>query len=691
VVGTQPLFGGFSAADFLDRTSYRPVILMYDTWQGRFGGDPDVVGRVEILIRPRDFGFRIVGVMPRGFTFPSPRVAVDFIAPMVPTTPAATTDPRIRSVSEVVARLPRGMTPNQLVERLAPGLAASAAQYASFGGARQGYDPKTERPYDTVSITPLSKALARRSGGLFLGVVVAALVLLVLTAANVSSLMTSRALERRRELDVRRALGATRGALIRLWTTEAAVLLAAGTVAGVLAAAPALTLVVSLLPESVVLLKAPRIDWRVAGFAAMTMALLCAAISIAPIRSSLRPPAGGAAKGGSSERLRTPGRFVVIAGQVAAAFVLTTVGACLVGSLLVVYGQDLPIRTDGVIVLESRLHGPGGGRGETAERVARGRLILERLAAIPGVTSVGLVEAEVLRGGGSDLFSRPEGVARLPGIDAWGVTGAFYVVVQPVLAAGRLPTEQELDAGDPLIVVSERVARAYWPGEAAVGQTLTHLRSQMPHMVIGVVRDVRWHGWDLESPMIYGPYPRLTSSPFQTFFIRTEVEAAATIAQAVSAVVETDPTMRPRTAATLEEMYRASVALRRFQSWLFGGFAAAALVVVGVGILGLLAMSAARRTREVGIRCALGATPGSVTRLMVREQLVAVGTGLVVGGAVAAWAVGLVEGYLYQLSVNDPRIWGAAVAMILITAGAGTLAPALRASRIDPLRALRTE
>jgi ABC-type antimicrobial peptide transport system permease subunit len=146
-----------------------------------------------------------------------------------------------------------------------------------------------------------------------------------------------------------------------------------------------------------------------------------------------------------------------------------------------------------------------------------------------------------------------------------------------------------------------------------------------------------------------------------------------------------------RTASTLDDLYRDTVSLRRFQSWLFGGFAAAALVVVGVGILGLLAMSAARRRKEVGIRCALGATPAAVTTLMVREQLGAVLLGLLAGGVVAAWAVGFVEGYLYQLTTTDPRVWGTAVASILAMAAAGTLIPAIRASRVDPLQALRSE
>jgi putative ABC transport system permease protein len=302
------------------------------------------------------------------------------------------------------------------------------------------------------------------------------------------------------------------------------------------------------------------------------------------------------------------------------------------------------------------------------------------------------VEAEVLRGARTDdRFSRPEGVGRLSGLDSWGVTGGFYDVVEPVVLAGRLPTDAELEAGEPVIVVSERVARAYWPDAQARGQSLSDSREKVPHTVIGVVRDVRWHGWDLESPMIYGPYSRLARSPFLTFFARTDGQTGRIISEAVRAIEEADPTIRPRTAATLDEMYRQSVALRRFQSWLFGGFAAAALAVVGAGIFGLLAMSTARRTWEIGVRCALGATARSVTVLLLREQIPVVVLGLIAGSIVSAWAVGFVEAYLYELTVTDPRIWASATAVVMLTALAGALVPAWRASRTDPLKALRVE
>jgi ABC-type antimicrobial peptide transport system permease subunit len=191
--------------------------------------------------------------------------------------------------------------------------------------------------------------------------------------------------------------------------------------------------------------------------------------------------------------------------------------------------------------------------------------------------------------------------------------------------------------------------------------------------------------------MIYGPYASLSTSPFLTFFLRTTGSTGPVVDAALRTIKEVDPLVRPRRAAALDTLFRDSVVLRRLQSWLFGGFAAAALVVVGVGNQGLLAMSTARRTKENGIRCALGATPDRVARQLVGEQLASVAAGLVAGVAIAAWAVGLVKAYLYRLSVTDPRIWVAAITLILLVALLGALLPSVRASRIDPVKALRVD
>jgi predicted permease len=693
VIGVRPLHGGFSESDFTEIQPLRqPVIAIYDTWQRRFGGALDAIGRDVIIDPAIGFGLRIVGVMPRGFVFPSTRADIDFIAPLADN-PKARTNPPPRSIGVVLARLPDGMSRAQLRDRLRPALEQTAAQFPIAprpeGWSEAGW--RTQGPYDMVEVVGLDVALERQSGAMFVGAFAAVMVLLVIAAANVSSLTTARAWERRRELDVRRALGAKPANIARIWLFEVAILLSAGAAMGAVVAGPLLTLSLDLLPEEVVLLKPARLDWRVAVFVTAAVVVLSALISIWPVRRSLRTLAG-AAKGGTSERVRTPARFVVVGGQVAAAFVLTVLGACLVGSVLTVYSIPLPIATRDVQVVEARVQGEGRSNRPSEARTVRAERILERLRELPGVSGASLVMAQLLRGGGwSAPFSPPPGIRRLRTADSWAVMGDFFRVLDLRPIEGRLQTEAELRSGAPLIVVSEQVARSYWPDRSAIGQTLTEGYGKVPHTVIGVVPEVRWFAWDVESPMIYGPYRTLSRSALLTIFVRVDGAAAPKIEDTLRAVIETDPLVRPSVARPLDEMFRDSISLRRFQSWLFGGFAAAALAVMGVGILGLLAMSAARRTKEIGIRCALGATPRIVIRQLLGEQVGAVATGLVVGAANAAWAVQFIRGYLYQLSVADARIWAAAVVSIVIMALAGAFVPALRASRRDPLLALRAD
>ncbi len=256
---------------------------------------------------------------------------------------------------------------------------------------------------------------------------------------------------------------------------------------------------------------------------------------------------------------------------------------------------------------------------------------------------------------------------------------------------GRFPTDAELESGAPVIVVSESVARAYWPNASPLGQTLTYLRVTVPFAVVGVVKDVRWNQWDAEVAAIYGPYARVSRSASLTVFIRSRKNAGQITAEATRAITAADPLIRTTQAGTLDERFADSVRPRRFQSWLFGSFAMCALVIVGVGILGLMAMATARRTKEMGIRLALGATRDNLVGVLLLEQLRAVVLGVMVGSLVSAWAVRFVKVYLYQITPYDPRVWTAAVVAIVATAAIGTLIPALRASRVDPVQALRAE
>jgi hypothetical protein len=298
----------------------------------------------------------------------------------------------------------------------------------------------------------------------------------------------------------------------------------------------------------------------------------------------------------------------------------------------------------------------------------------------------------VLAGGGAQPeFIAPEGTRHLRNTGAWPITAGFYDTLDLQLLAGRLPTDAELRESAPLVVLSRRAADAYWPSQSALGQVLVHYWSKQPFTVIGVVDEVQWESWDMQSPIIYAPFAPLSRYPWVTFFIRSTRPSGPLLADALRVIEEGDELVQLRRAGTLDAFFRDTVSLRRFQSWLFGGLAVAALAIVSAGLLGLLAMSAARRTREVGIRCALGATPGSVVGQLVREQMLAVVGGLVVGAGAAVWALGIIESWLYQLTPADPRIWISALVCLLVMAAIGILIPAVRASRTDPLVALRAE
>jgi predicted permease len=531
-----------------------------------------------------------------------------------------------------------------------------------------------------------------------MAVFASAIVLVLLGALNASALLAARAVDRDREFRMRRALGASRLAAGRMVVVEVVLLFALAASLAVLLAPPLLRFALPLLPTEITLLKpwgADSFDWRVPAFTALLALAFALQAALWPMSRAMRAAPSSAGTAGRTSEQRHRGRSLVVAMQVGGAFAVTVVGALLVGSLLSVYGQGLSIRTDGVVVVEASLSESGGSTA--SERAARAAQVMDRLREVPGVRNVALVAGQALVGPAPDTawgFFYLEEPA-VPGLGlsqpyTHAVAGDYYRILQPEVVAGRAPTEGELASAAPVALVSESLARAQWPDENPIGRTLRG-RDRAPFEIIGVVRDVPWISWDGHSRMAYGPYGALPGrSSTVTLFIDGGGRPGVT-RDVLDALGDTTPTVGIRRAGNLIDVFVDTVRARRFRSWLFGGFAAAALLVVGVGILGLLAMSTARRTREIGIRQALGATPGSIARLFVREQMRPVFAGLAIGAIVSAWAVGFVESYLFGVTTTDARVWGAAVTLILVTAGAGALIPSLRASTTDPTIALRTE
>jgi ABC-type antimicrobial peptide transport system permease subunit len=316
--------------------------------------------------------------------------------------------------------------------------------------------------------------------------------------------------------------------------------------------------------------------------------------------------------------------------------------------------------------------------------------LLTTLRAVPGVSRATVIDTIMLAGMRRGSPFRHTG----PDSDAGEmipVSSQFFEVTGLRAIDGRLPTDAEIDAGAPVGVVSERVAREYWPGQSPLGQTLSSKRATVS--VIGVVRDSRFQGLDQPSageiyvPAVLGVWT--ASAP--TYLVRATIPEETVLRGLIEAIQRDGPAASIRRAQDVETALAYTIQRRRFQASLFGLMAAAGLLVAAAGILGVTAASTARRTREMGIRLALGSTRDGLIRLLLREQLWPVMLGMAAGGVVAAWVVRYARTSLYELSAYDPSVWVAAIVTVLIVAVIGTLVPASRVVRIDPVQALRAE
>lgn len=463
VFGVRPAIGGFAPEDFEGPSpTLAPYILMDDVFQAEFGGDPNVIGTVVITNPAEGTGYRIVGVMPRGFRFPSDGRRMSYLTPLVESRMPA------YMLSSVVARLPERVSPLEFESRILTVISASNAD-------RPGNN-SSSHPIDSAAIVPLGRALGADIRPLFAALLAAAGVLVVIGALNASSLLAARSVDRQRELAVRRALGATRSDIAKLLLMEAVLLLGLGTMAGLLLAAPTLHSVSTLIPDDVTLFRNAAIDWRVIGFSACTTALLALLVVMWPFAIAVRHNVAPGNERGSTGAARSFGTRLVITTQVAMALVLTVGGALLVGSLLSVYAKRPALDTDNVLTIEVDFTGMSWSVARDApERGQRVDALLDRIRAVPGVDMASLTAYDLLvRAYGQGAFIQPTPISgRRSGAVTHAVTSGFYRTIQPHLIDGRFPTPDEERNNAPVLVVSERLAQTYWPGASAIGQTVT--------------------------------------------------------------------------------------------------------------------------------------------------------------------------------------------------------------------------
>ena len=684
VLGVEPALGRTFLPDE-DQLGRQQVVVLSDAfWHRRFNGDPSILNRNITL---NGESFTVVGVMPRGFFFPARETELWMPWAMEPEQASGRGDHYLR----LVARLKPGTT-----------LERANAEVDSIAQRLSTEYPRTNEGLGFV-VHSLHQDYV---GNLRLPILVlfaAVGLVLLIACANVANLLLAQATTRRREIAIRLALGARRWNIVRQLLVESLLLACAGGLLGVLGAVWGVQGLSKLLPENLSKLQDISIDARVflftLGVSVLTAivfggvpALLAARAKPGETLSHARDPAGGS----SGRHVRR----VLVVSEVALAVVLLVGAGLLIRSFRLLRQVDTGFTTENVLTMKMVLPMPKYLKPEA--RRAFYDEVLRRVEDLPGIESAGVITFLPLSFNGMNFSFSVEGQ---PAPTDMKLPFALYRVVSPdyframgiPLQRGRFFDAHDSADSQPVTIISRRLAAQYWPSEDPVGKRIKIGPLDSPNAwltVAGVVGDV--HQGELYGDPrmdLYVPYAqerRVFIAP-RDLVLRTKGDAtsvAATVRQAVWAVDKDQPVSNVR---TMDQVFAAAISRERFQALLLGMFAALALVLACVGLYGVISYSVAQRTHEIGVRMALGAQTRDVLRLVIRQGMLLTLAGLVVGIAIGLVATRVLSDLLYGVTTTDPLTFIGVPAFLLLVAFFACYIPARRATRIDPLVALRYE
>ncbi|HJY28929.1 MAG TPA: ABC transporter permease [Pyrinomonadaceae bacterium] len=651
------------------------TIISYGFWQQRFAGDPNIIGK-QILLEEKPH--TIIGVTPQNFTHHGP-------PPLwVLEGPQNWKSRDVRNAGNVIARLKPGVTIEQ----------ARAEMNRIAQQLRQEH-PVANAGADTVNVLSLQDNITRNVGTALKILFVAVALVLLIACANVANLLLARAATRRKEFAVRAALGASRFRLVRQMLVESLVLAIAGGLLGLILASWTMAVLSRVAHETVPRMSGVGINGKILTFNLAVSVLTGILFGVLPALRSSRTDLNETLKDSSATTTDVAGkklRGTLVVAEVALSVALLVGAGLLVKSLVRLLRTDIGFESNGVLTMELRFS-RGRDKAELSSLLYQ---VLQRVQAEPGVDKAGLSGAlpGIRDGWQNDIAVEGEPRRKkgeLINVD-WSIVSADYFQTMKIpLLRGRTFTRDEEEQGKPVVLVDENLARRFWPNQEALGK---HIAYDSPtwHEIIGIVPSVKTYGSEA-TPLIrmYTPMGRFPQRNAVLSIRANGVDAKTLTASIMRAVHDVDKDLPVTEVATLDDILARESSTRRFNTALFSVFAVLALALAVTGVYGVLSYSVSQRTHEVGIRMALGAGRSDVLRLFMQQGMRLVLFGLVIGLGAAFVLTRLMSSLLFGVSATD-KVTFILVALGLTIAGVcACYLPARRATKVDPLIALRYE
>jgi putative ABC transport system permease protein len=684
LLGMRPALGRDFRPEEDTPAAWRVIMLSDRMWRRRFGADPHVAGRVVTM---NDRQYTIAGVMPASF---EPLISEHFYqrAEMWSLVGYDTT---LRFACRSCQHL-------KAIGRLKAGVSMETAR-ADIDAVQAQI--RAEHPTDyarsTMTLVPLQEELTGKVKPVLTVLMGAVAFVLLIACANVANLLLARMAQRERDLALRSALGASRSRIVRQLLVESALLGLAGGAAGLLLSAWGVPLLATLAPTTMSRLAGAHVDFRVVAFSAAISLATALSFGLLPsirasridLQATLHADARKTAQAASS-----PARRLLVAADVALALVLLAAAGLMIKSVGRLLGVDPGFTPTGVLAMQVSFVGAAYAQDEQV--VAKTDQMLAKLRELTGVEAVAAA-SQIPLGGNGDCWGfhiqgRP---ATTPADDScperYGVTPDYFRVMRIPLKSGRVFSDADRADAEAVLIVGERTARTLWPKGDAIGR---HVRigdhaSGPWRTIIGVVGDVRHE--ELAAPpsmQMYTPQSQVTDS-YLTVVIRGGGDPARLAGEARRAIWSAAGDVPIYNVTTLADLVEQSVGPRRFMMVLLELFGAVALLMTAVGLYGVISYSVVERTREIGIRSALGASRADIVRLVLGGGLTIVAAGLAIGVIIAAAATRYLQGSLYAVSPTDPATFAAVVCVLFAVAALAQGVPVARAMQVDPAVALR--